>query len=282
MFQTTECPLQSSDQLRFSHPVTTLQALGLKEHVVARDLPSIRAWYRQFREKSDGAEHFSDLVHTMSGVQYNVMTNIPFDPNETQHWKAQKRRSKHYRTAVRVDPLLSGDRLTLETALRSQGYDTTLEGARAFLRYWIDTLQPEYVMASTPHNFQLPTKGYNLEAFTTPGAFAEAIVGDLDQCSPVDDETPTEIDENSDLLSEVLMNVCQERDLPVALKIGAHRQLNPRLRQAGDGIVSFADANLLARLCTRFPKVRFLATFLSRNNQQEACVLASKFSNLHI
>merc|ERR1712176_1297244 len=77
------------------------------------------------------------------------------------------------------------------------------------------------------------------------------------------------------------MQVCEERDLPVALKIGAHRGVNPALRQAGDG-VAFANTDVLARLCTRFPRVRFLATFLSRNNQHEACVLASKFRNLHI
>ena len=47
-------------------------------------------------------------------------------------------------------------------------------------------------------------------------------------------------------------------------------------------MVAFADSNMLARLCTKFPKVRFLATFLSRNNQHEACVLATKFRNLHI
>jgi len=68
----------------------------------------------------------------------------------------------------------------------------------------------------------------------------------------------------------------------LALKIGAHRSVNPALLSAGDGLVAFADTNSLARLCGRFPKVRFLATFLSRNNQQEACVLASKFRNLHI
>jgi len=83
-------------------------------------------------------------------------------------------------------------------------------------------------------------------------------------------------------LREVLIKVCEERDLPIALKIGAHRGVNPALLQAGDGIVAFADAEILARLCSHFPKVRFLATFLSRNNQHEACVLASKFRNLHI
>jgi hypothetical protein len=58
--------------------------------------------------------------------------------------------------------------------------------------------------------------------------------------------------------------------------------MNPRLRQAGDGLVAFADAGMLGRLCAAYPKIRFLATFLSRQNQQEACVLASKFNNLHL
>jgi hypothetical protein len=58
--------------------------------------------------------------------------------------------------------------------------------------------------------------------------------------------------------------------------------VNPNLRAAGDGVVAFADASVLARLCTRYPKVRFLVTFLSLNNQHEACVLASKFRNLHL
>ena len=116
-----------------------------------------------------------------------------------------------------------------------------------------------------------------------PFAFVEATNGGAAaSCDPEEDNRASVIDENSDFLSDVLMKVCEERDLPVALKIGAHRGVNPRLKTAGDGVVAFADAGVLARLCSRFPKVRFLATFLSRNNQHEACVLASKFRNLHI
>jgi hypothetical protein len=118
-----------------------------------------------------------------------------------------------------------------------------------------------------------------------PGAFADIASGNgscIQNCDGGEDEVPSVINESSDFLSEVLMAVCEERDLPVALKIGAHRKVNPSLQTAGDGVVAFADAGILARLCTRFPNVRFLATFLSRNNQHEACVLASKFRNLHL
>ena len=146
------------------------------------------------------------------------------------------------------------------------------------------------MMASTPHDFvlgnngplsSLKNTGINTESMKQPGAFT--VISSINEnCNPDEDDTPSLINENSDFLSEVLMVVCQERDLPVALKIGAHRQVNPRLQTAGDGVVAFADSSVLARLCTRFPNVRFLATFLSRNNQHEACVLATKFRNLHL
>ena len=193
-----------------------------------------------------------------------------------------------------MDPLLAGDRKAIETTLRASGYDITIEGARQYLRDWCDTMKPEYMMASTPHNFVLQddrslsgvdTRGMNKEAMKQPFAFANVVSPDATCASSCDgggDTVASIIDESSDFLSEVLMKVCEERDLPLALKIGAHRGINAKLRQAGDGVVAFADGNVLARLCSRFPKVRFLATFLSMNNQHEACVLASKFRNLHI
>ena len=115
--------------------------------------------------------------------------------------------------------------------------------------------------------------GVNQEATKQHFAFTDLIAsndGCNEECTGGKDGLASIIDEESDFLSEVLMKVCEERDLPVALKIGAHRAVHPAMQQAGDGVVAFADSNMLARLCTRFPKVRFLATFLSRNNQYEA------------
>jgi hypothetical protein len=123
-------------------------------------------------------------------------------------------------------------------------------------------------------------RGVNKDAMKEPFAFVEVTsCEDAVNCEPEEDNTASVIDENCDFLKDVLTKVCEERDLPVALKIGAHRGVNPSLKTAGDGVVAFADTGILARLCSRFPKVRFLATFLSRNNQHEACVLASKFRN---
>lgn len=136
------------------------------------------------------------------------------------------------------------------------------------------------------------TTGVNEGATGEPFAFAEIVSrgygrrsdndndSNTNECGPGEEELASVIDEDSDFLSDVLARVCAERDPPLGPKIGAHRGVNPRLGQAGDGVV--ADASTLARLCTRFPRVRFLATFLSRANQHEACVLASKFRNLHL
>jgi len=277
--------------------ITTCVALGLSDKVEERDLEGIRAYYRTFRVRGiEGAESFSRHVYHKAGIDYAVMTNIPFEPTETQHWKpTPKEYSKHFRSACRVDPLLAGNTTVIEQSLKSAGYDTTLEGARKFLHDWCDIMKPEYLMASTPHDFVLPEDegtaggpipkiGVNEEAMKEPFAFASAATNANScaiDCGP-SEELASVINEDSDFLSDVLMKVCEERDLPLALKIGAHRGVNPKLQQAGDGVVAFADASMLARLCTRFPKVRFLATFLSRANQHEACVLASKFRNLHL
>jgi hypothetical protein len=147
-------------------------------------------------------------------------------------------------------------------------------------------------MASTPHDFVFEEgslasvanrRSVNTEALYEPFAFAKAQSPAASiMCSSTEDESPSIVNEQSDFLGEVLMKVCEERDLPIALKIGAHRGVNPSLKDAGDGMVAFADATMLGRLCTNFPNVRFLATFLSRSNQHEAAVLATKFRNLHL
>ncbi len=198
------------------------------------------------------------MVYTTAGVRYAIMTNIPFYSNEAHCWRPRRKEYSHrYRSAPRVDPLLAGDRATIESALKASGYDITMEGARQYLRDWCDTMRPEYMMASTPHDMVMPEgslagvsrKGVNEDAMKQPFAFVDVTGGDAINCDTEEDNTASVINEESDFLSDVLMAVCEERDLPVALKIGAHRGVNPTLKTAGDGVVAFADAGVLARLC---------------------------------
>jgi len=208
------------------------------------------------------------------------MTNIPFDSNEAAHWRPQpKLYSANYRSALRVDPLLVGDTAKLMEILSLSGYEQTLAAARQYLRDWAATMKPEYMMASTPKGFdwQPKNRGINENNMQAVGAFASA----NDDCCDPESEGPTLINEQSDLLEQVLIPVCEELGLPIALKIGANRAVNPELGMAGDGLEVATTASL-ERLCRRFPKVKFLATFLSLNNQHEAIVLTSKFRNLHL
>ena len=276
--------------------LTTLTSLGVPRGIMnERNLRAIREFYET--EFSNNASTFCNRVFQKSGVKYVVMTNVPFDAREVKCWKSGRDDSSrtNFRAALRVDPFLAGDASIIEKTLAAEGYELTLDGAKQYLRDWCDRIDPEYVMASTPHDFSLRedsafpvaatrNTGLNTETMKQPGAFAQAMkIENFDTgCNGgADDDTPSLIREDSDFLSNVLIPLCEERGLPIALKIGAHRQVNAALKDAGDGLV-YADAAILARLCSKYPKVRFLATFLSRNNQHEACVLASKFRNLHV
>ncbi len=68
--------------------ITTLVALGLEKEVLSHDLTAIREFYKPFRDGGVvGAEKFSALVYRTAGIKYAVMTNIPFDPMESLHWR---------------------------------------------------------------------------------------------------------------------------------------------------------------------------------------------------
>ena len=81
------------------------------------------------------------------------------------------------------------------------------------------------------------------------------------------------------VIREVALPTAREHKLPFALMIGVRRGVNPALRAGGDG-VGRADVHAVERVCAENPDVRFLVTFLSRENQHELCVAARKLSNL--
>jgi hypothetical protein len=86
-------------------------------------------------------------------------------------------------------------------------------------------------------------------------------------------------DNRGSFLDEVVLPVAGQYSLPLTLMVGVRRGVNPELREAGDGL-GRADVSAIERLCAQCPEVRFLVTFLSRENQHELCVAARKFNNL--
>jgi hypothetical protein len=85
----------------------------------------------------------------------------------------------------------------------------------------------------------------------------------------------------TELLEKAVLPHCRDMGLPLALMLGAKRQVNPQLQLAGDG-VGLSKLAALERMCARFPQNKFLVTVLARESQHELCVLARKFRNLHI
>ena len=53
---------------------------------------------------------------------------------------------------------------------------------------------------------------------------------------------------------EFMRPQAQKLELPVALKLGAQRGVNPALRSGGDGVVVI-DVGVIERLCSTYPQV---------------------------
>jgi hypothetical protein len=77
----------------------------------------------------------------------------------------------------------------------------------------------------------------------------------------------------------VILPLCRDLRIPVALMLGVRRGVNPRIGVAADASCH-VDLAPLGDLCHIFPENRFLVTCLSLDNQHEVCVLGRKFANL--
>jgi hypothetical protein len=223
--------------------VTVLSAFGLDAR--ARDLAEARSFFAS----RDASEH-TPRVLDLAGVSDVVMTNDPFDPHEARVWEAAAGFDARFHAALRMDRLLN-DWPNTAAKLEGLGYgvDASFGGGttaevRRFLDAWVARMNPLYMAVSLPDDFKFPAE-----------------------------------DARSRLIREVVLPTAREHRLPFALMVGVRRGVNPALRAAGDG-VGRADVGAVERLCVANPGVRFMATFLSRENQHELCVAARKFSNL--
>jgi hypothetical protein len=223
--------------------IAVLQAFGLPTE--ARDLREAR---NLFTEQSPEAH--IDNVLRMAGVSTVVMTNDPLDPEEMAVWM------KGAESDARFQPVLRLDRILREWSepweqLAGLGYNVDNRASavcvaeiRRFLSDWCRRMRPIYMAVSLPDTFQFPA------------------------------DTPQGI-----LFREAVLPTCREFGLSLSLMIGVRRQVNPRIRLAGDA-VGRADLRALETLCREYPENRFLVSVLSRENQHELCVYARKFNNL--
>ncbi len=223
--------------------VSVLDAFGLDTR--ASDLVQARAFFA-----SQDRHELLDRVLEIAGVSDVVMTNDPLNDREVLHWDEREALDSRFHASLRIDGLLNEWPAPVQT-LSHRGVnvdaelgDPTASELRRFLDLWISRMKPVYMAVSLPAEFKFP-----------------------------DDDV------RDRLIRDVLLPTAREHSLALALMIGVRRGVNPVLKSAGDGM-GRSDITALERLCSENPDVRFLATFLSRENQHELCVSARKFNNL--
>jgi hypothetical protein len=223
--------------------VSVLDVFGLDTR--APDLKEAREFFNSQRLP----EHI-DQVFDIARVSGVVMTNDPLDEVESKTWHTNGNVDQRFRTSLRLDRLLN-DWEGARRALSHQGVSAgphllpgTVKAIREFLDQWIQRVSPVYLAVSLPAEFEYPTD-----------------------------------DMRGSLLRDVVLPTAKDHGVALTLMVGVRRGVNPNLKEAGDAL-GRADVTAIERLCAEYPEVRFLVTFLSRENQHELCVAARKFSNL--
>ncbi len=223
--------------------IAVLSTLGLNTR--AEDLSEARDFFA-----SQKPENYLEKVLQISRVSDIVMTNDPLDEAEIKVWNGDEKIDERFHAALRLDRILNG---WTEAAplVNKQGYKVSVDldersigETRRFLDDWIAKMKPLYLGVSLPDDFTFP------------------------------EESP-----RGKLIKEAVLPTCREHNLSLALMVGVRRRVNPALKLAGDGL-GCADVSAVTRICAENPEIKFLVTFLSRENQHELCVASRKFSNL--
>lgn len=223
--------------------VGVLNTLGLDTR--APDLRESRAFFAT-QKPAD----YIEKVLKLSRVSDIVMTNDPLDETEIKVWNGDEKIDSRFHAALRLDRLLNGwtEAVPLINKQNYQVRETidgqTIKETRRFLDDWIGKMKPLYLGVSLPDDFAFP-----------------------------------EDSARGKLISEVVLPVCREHRISLALMIGVRRRVNPALKLAGDAL-GRADVSVVSRICAENADVKFLVTFLSRENQHELCVVSRKFRNL--
>ncbi len=223
--------------------IAVLSILGLNTR--AEDLSEARDFFA-----AQKPENYLERVLDIACVSDIVMTNDPLDEAEIKVWNSDEKIDSRFHAALRLDRILNG---WTEAAplVNKQGYEVSanldapsIGETRRFLDDWIARMKPLYLGVSLPDDFTFP------------------------------EDSP-----RGKLIKEAVLPTCKAHNISLALMIGVRRRVNPALKLAGDGLGK-ADVSAVTRICAENPDVKFLTTFLSRENQHELCVAARKFSNL--
>lgn len=242
--------------------LTTLSALGLHEEVAKRDLSAIRRWYG-----GQDAEMFNEKMMRLARLRYVVTSHDPFECAELASCLKPPPEPPRYRSALSLDKLLEGQWDAVCSAITESGLPCTLRGVAMMLQRCVQALRPVFLTLATPHNIRYSPHSLGIEGHSDMEL--DALLETSSLPSP------------QQVLDSVILPLCQQEGLPLSLRMGMRRGVNPTLRLAGDG-VGPAQLESLSGMCQANPKVKFLVTVLGRGDHHEAAVLASKFRNLHL
>jgi hypothetical protein len=225
--------------------VTALQKLGMD--LKTRDLDA----YREELAISDTEEYVTKIFE-LSGVKSVVMTNDPFDPVERALWDTYHDQDSRFHAALRIDPLLNDFKDNYQK-LQGWGYDVdpslndkSIQEIQRFISEWVDKMEALYIAVSLPNTFIFPEDSIR-----------------------------------SKLISEAILPVCRQKNIPFAMMIGVKRGVNKALDSAGDG-TGKAPIDSVEMICSSYPKNKFMVTMLSKENQHELAVAGRKFRNLMV
>jgi hypothetical protein len=252
--------------------VTTLSALGLRAELERHDLPAIRRWFA----KQDGGK-FNEKVMRLAKLKYIVTSHSPFfSPVQLQaSLHPPSPPPPRYKTAVEVDPLLEGHAWErVAETLSGAKEPLSMLGLQRLVRRCVEALRPQYISSSTPYGFvYVPCEG--AAALDSASASLRSRLEGMPLGAGGAWPTPSEV------LDLVLLPLCRELKLPLLLRMGTHRGMNPSLGMAGDGL-GLTRLDSLSSLCSTHPRNKFLATVLGAAEQHQAAVTASRFRNLHL
>lgn len=205
-----------------------------------KDLSELRTFFNSVNL----SEHISRILQK-SKVSRVVMTNDPFDDEEVEIWENQAEIDQNFSAALRMDRLLNDwENTAAKQNWQNDLSENTISEIRTFFDGWVGKMKPLYMAVSLPDSFD-----YFLD------------------------------DARNKLIREIVLPTAKAHGLSFALMVGVRRSVNPALRAAGDG-VGLSDNKSLEKICLENPDIRFLATYLARENQHELCISARKFANL--
>ena len=287
--------------------IIILNTLGLNEYIQNRNLTEIRNSLSNIN--SSNIDKYTEQILNLSNIDYIIMSNQIFEKKEVKYldkififskgntvtykkndeifqaniidchrqmgdpgsysirfnngrekntlWKylfmsdiTFNEITKRFKTSIKIDYLIQNYNKTIKNGLLKQyGFDENIDGVKDYIRYWNHFLRPEYFVASLEYGFCYNSSECEKKWFGSP----------------------------SQVIDNIIIPLAHEMNLPINLKFGCQKISESPLKEE-----NVFNIESLFNLCRKYPKCKFLVTFLSQVNHNQLCILSKFFPNLLI